>query len=109
MLVLGLIVPITMGLLLKRFCPKGAALLKRLLKPLSLFFILFVMIFGTYAYWFIFQFFTWRVSNRQLFIGETHYNRLVHIICDLCKYNILLYVFHLDFIISTESDCKFSL
>uniref|UniRef100_A0A2P2HWE9 P3 protein-like n=1 Tax=Hirondellea gigas TaxID=1518452 RepID=A0A2P2HWE9_9CRUS len=62
MLVLGLIVPISVGLALKRCCPKGASLLKKLLKPLSLFFIIFVMSFGIYAYWFIFQFFTWRVA-----------------------------------------------
>ncbi|KAF2361006.1 Bile acid:sodium symporter/arsenical resistance protein Acr3 [Trinorchestia longiramus] len=62
MLALGLVVPISIGLLIKAKCPKAAAVLRKLLKPLSLFFIIFVMTFGVYAYWYIFEFFTWKVA-----------------------------------------------
>ena len=68
MLVLGLLVPISLGLCLKRFTPNAASILKKLLRPLALFFIIFVMTFGTYAYWFIFKFFTWRVCWRRFMI-----------------------------------------
>lgn len=65
MLALGIIVPISIGLLIKAKRPKVANVLSKLLKPLALFFILFVMIFGVIAYWDIFKFFTWRVSGKR--------------------------------------------
>ncbi|CAL4068383.1 unnamed protein product [Meganyctiphanes norvegica] len=62
MLALGLVVPLSMGLGIKKVCPKGAEFLKKMLKPLSIFFIVFVMTFGVFAYFYIFAFFDWKVA-----------------------------------------------
>jgi len=61
-LLIGLVLPIAIGMAVNRFWPKAGKVLVRLLKPLCLFFLIFVTGFGTYAYWFIFKFLTWRVA-----------------------------------------------
>ncbi|KAK3864006.1 hypothetical protein Pcinc_030267 [Petrolisthes cinctipes] len=62
MLVIGLVVPLGIGLLIKWKSPRVAAVLKRLLKPISIIFIVFIMTFGVYANLYIFSFFDWRVA-----------------------------------------------
>lgn len=63
MLVVGLVVPLGIGLLIKLKSPRVAVVLKRLLKPISVIFIVFIMTFGIYANLYIFSFFDWRVSG----------------------------------------------
>ncbi|KAK7071074.1 hypothetical protein SK128_024596 [Halocaridina rubra] len=62
MMVVGLVLPLSIGLLIKRYSPRMAATLKRCLKPLSLIFIVFIMTFGVYANFYIFSFFDWKVA-----------------------------------------------
>nr|XP_053633456.1 hepatic sodium/bile acid cotransporter-like isoform X1 [Cherax quadricarinatus]XP_053633458.1 hepatic sodium/bile acid cotransporter-like isoform X1 [Cherax quadricarinatus]XP_053633459.1 hepatic sodium/bile acid cotransporter-like isoform X1 [Cherax quadricarinatus]XP_053633460.1 hepatic sodium/bile acid cotransporter-like isoform X1 [Cherax quadricarinatus]XP_053633461.1 hepatic sodium/bile acid cotransporter-like isoform X1 [Cherax quadricarinatus]XP_053633462.1 hepatic sodium/bile acid len=62
MLVVGLVLPLSIGLLIKRWSQRVADVLKRLLKPISIIFIIFIMTFGVYANFYIFAFFNWRVA-----------------------------------------------
>lgn len=62
MLVVGLVLPLSIGLVIKRCSPRVALVMKRLLKPISIIFILFMMTFGVYANLFIFAFFSWKVA-----------------------------------------------
>merc|ERR1712156_933152 len=59
-----LVVPLTIGLILSRFAPKVSAFMVKILKPLALFLILFIVIFGVWANLYIFKMMTW-----QVFIG----------------------------------------
>lgn len=60
-LIIGLVVPCGIGIALQRYKPLLAKKIEKAIKPISLFFIIFVTIFGTYANYYIFFFFTWRV------------------------------------------------
>lgn len=62
MLVVGLVLPLSIGLLIKWKSQRVALVLKRLIKPISIIFIIFMMTFGVYANFFIFSFFDWKVS-----------------------------------------------
>ncbi|MCL4134005.1 UNVERIFIED_CONTAM: hypothetical protein GTU68_057159 [Idotea baltica] len=62
MLVFGLVIPCCIGLGIRRTCPKAADFLKKMLKPLSIAFIVFVMTFGVYTKFYLFSFFTWKVA-----------------------------------------------
>ncbi|XP_027236984.2 ileal sodium/bile acid cotransporter [Penaeus vannamei] len=62
MLVVGLVLPLSIGLVIKRCSPRVALVLKRLLKPISIIFIVFMMTFGVYANLYIFAFFSWKVA-----------------------------------------------
>lgn len=68
MLVVGLVLPLSIGLLIKRFSPRVALMLKRCLKPLSIIFIIFIMTFGVYANLYIFAFFDWKVAVAGLLL-----------------------------------------
>lgn len=70
MLVIGLVVPLSIGLLIKWKSERVALVLKRLLKPLSLIFIVFMMTFGVYANLYIFAFFDWKVSDASKYDSE---------------------------------------
>ncbi|XP_045600862.2 hepatic sodium/bile acid cotransporter [Procambarus clarkii] len=61
-LVVGLLLPLSIGLLIKWRSQRVAVVLKRLLKPVSIIFIIFIMTFGIYANFYIFAFFDWRVA-----------------------------------------------
>lgn len=63
MLIIGLVVPLSIGLLIKWKSERVALMLKRLLKPFSIIFIIFIMTFGVYANYYIFAFFDWKVSH----------------------------------------------
>ena len=58
----GVAVPLFIGLLVQRCCPSFAKKLVKLLKPFCFVFLAFVIIFGTYVYWDIFQFLSWQVA-----------------------------------------------
>lgn len=67
-LVVGLVVPLGIGLAIKWKSPRVAIVLKRLLKPISIIFIIFMMTFGVYANLYIFAFFNWRVALSGLLL-----------------------------------------
>ena len=56
-----LVVPLSIGLIISRFAPKVSAFLAKILKPLALFLILFILIFGVWANLFMFKMMTWQV------------------------------------------------
>ncbi|CRL04901.1 CLUMA_CG017952, isoform A [Clunio marinus] len=57
----GLLIPLAIGLLIQRYMPKIAKILVRILKPLSLILILFIVIFAIVANLYIFQLFSWQI------------------------------------------------
>lgn len=59
---IGLLIPLAIGLLIQRFLPRLAKLLVRILKPVSLVLIIFIIIFAIVANLYIFQLFSWQVS-----------------------------------------------
>lgn len=58
---IGLLIPLAIGLLIQRFMPRTAKFLTRILKPLSLILILFIVIFAIVTNLYIFQLFSWQV------------------------------------------------
>ncbi len=56
-----LVVPLCIGLLITRYLPRVSKFLVRILKPLALFLILFILIFGIYANFYMFKLMTWKV------------------------------------------------
>jgi len=56
-----LVVPLSIGLLIRRYCPKVSNFLIKILKPMALFLILFIIIFGVWANLYIFKMMTWQV------------------------------------------------
>jgi len=56
-----LVIPLGIGLLLSRYLPKVAAFMVKILKPLALFLILFILIFGIWANLYIFKLMSWQV------------------------------------------------
>lgn len=56
-----LVVPLSIGLALQRFCPKLSKFLVKILKPMALFLILFIIIFGIWANLYIFKLMSWQV------------------------------------------------
>jgi solute carrier family 10 (sodium/bile acid cotransporter), member 3/5 len=71
----GLLIPLAIGLLIQRFMPKTAKVLVRILKPLSLVLILFIVIFAIVTNLYIFQLFSWQV----MFIHDLNL-RSLHVI-----------------------------
>lgn len=68
MLAIGLVVPLSIGLLIKWKSERIALVLKRLLKPFAIIFIVFIMTFGVYANLYIFAFFDWKVAVAGLML-----------------------------------------
>lgn len=58
----GLIIPLGIGLLLQRYCPRLAKVLVRILKSFSSLLILFIVIFAIITNLYLFQLFTWQVG-----------------------------------------------
>jgi len=56
-----LVIPLSIGLAVARYLPKVAAFLVKILKPLALFLILFILIFGIWANLYIFKLMNWQV------------------------------------------------
>lgn len=56
-----LVVPLSIGLALARWAPKVSKFMVKILKPLALFLILFILIFGVWANLYIFDMMTWQV------------------------------------------------
>jgi sodium/bile acid cotransporter 3/5 len=64
----GLVIPLGIGLLIQKFFPRFARFLVRILKPVSMILILFIIIFAIVTNFYIFQLFSWEVSiiHKQL-------------------------------------------
>lgn len=62
-LAVGLIVPLMIGLLIQRYLPRLAKLLVRILKTFSSLLIIFIIIFAIVTNLYLFELFTWQVSN----------------------------------------------
>lgn len=61
--VFSLIVPLAIGLLIQRYCPRLSRFLVRILKPCSTFLIIFIVIFAIVTNLYLFKLFTWEVSQ----------------------------------------------
>lgn len=59
----GLLVPLAIGLLIQKFMPRTTRVLVRIMKPLSLVLILFIVIFAIITNLYIFQLFSWQVNS----------------------------------------------
>lgn len=59
----GLILPLTIGLLIQRYLPRLAKLLVRILKTFSSLLIIFIIIFAIVTNLYLFELFTWQVSS----------------------------------------------
>nr|XP_045626299.1 ileal sodium/bile acid cotransporter-like [Procambarus clarkii] len=60
-MVVGLLAPCMVGILIRRYMPKTAHFLKKLLTPIAVIFILVFSTFGVYVNLYIFYYFTWKV------------------------------------------------
>uniref|UniRef100_A0A2R5LBU5 Putative sodium-bile acid cotransporter n=1 Tax=Ornithodoros turicata TaxID=34597 RepID=A0A2R5LBU5_9ACAR len=58
---ISMTIPLAIGLLLQRFRPKVASFCRRILAPVSVAMILYIVAFGTYANLYMFSLFSWRV------------------------------------------------
>jgi len=56
-----LVIPLSIGLALQRWAPKVSNFMVKILKPMALFLILFIIIFGVWANLYIFEMMTWQV------------------------------------------------
>jgi len=56
-----LVIPLSIGLAISRWAPKLSKFLVKILKPMALCLILFIIIFGVYANFYIFKMMTWQV------------------------------------------------
>merc|ERR1719273_2867796 len=56
-----LVVPLSIGLAISRWAPKVSKFMVKILKPLALFLILFIIVFGVWANLYIFDMMTWQV------------------------------------------------
>merc|ERR1719273_2337918 len=56
-----LVIPLSIGLAISRWAPKVSKFMVKILKPLALFLILFIIIFGVWANLYIFDMMTWQV------------------------------------------------
>ncbi|XP_042878983.1 ileal sodium/bile acid cotransporter-like [Penaeus japonicus] len=61
-MVVSLVLPCAVGVLLKRLLPRVAEVLKKLLTPVAIVFIVFASTFGVYVNFYIFYYFTWKVA-----------------------------------------------
>lgn len=59
----GLLIPLAIGLLIQRFMPRTTRILVRIMKPLSLILIIFIVIFAIITNFYIFKLFSWQVRN----------------------------------------------
>lgn len=57
----GLLIPLVIGLLIQRYCPKIARFLVRILKTGSAILIIFIVIFAIVTNLYLFKLFTWEI------------------------------------------------
>lgn len=61
--VVALVVPLAAGLLIQRYLPRVRNILVRILKPLSILLILFIVVFAIVTNTYLFELFSWQVSS----------------------------------------------
>nr|XP_042913743.1 sodium/bile acid cotransporter-like [Parasteatoda tepidariorum] len=69
---ISMIVTLGIGLAFQRWLPRVAKFCRRILAPVSIFMIIFIIIFGTYANLYMFKLFTWRIvvaASANVWIG----------------------------------------
>lgn len=79
--VIGLIVPLCIGLMIQRYLPSVARILVRILKTCSSLLITFIIVFAIVTNLYLFQLFTWQVRTfyqrnlivRWLYVTESEY------------------------------------
>lgn len=59
----GLVIPLAIGLFIQKFFPRVARVLVRILKPVSMILILFIIVFAIITNFYIFQLFSWQVKK----------------------------------------------
>merc|ERR1719427_1328521 len=57
-----LVVPLTIGIIINRFLPRVSKFLVKILKPLALFLILFILICGIWSQFFMIKLISWRIA-----------------------------------------------
>lgn len=60
---IGLVIPLAIGLLIQKLFPRVARFLVRVLKPVSMILILFIIVFAIITNFYIFQLFSWQVTS----------------------------------------------
>ncbi len=60
--VVALVVPLAIGILIQKYLPRVRNILVRILKPLSILLILFIVIFAIVTNLYLFELFSWQVS-----------------------------------------------
>ncbi|XP_050531600.1 P3 protein-like [Daktulosphaira vitifoliae] len=71
--ILSLIIPLIVGVLIQRFMPRVCKVMVRVLKPLSSFLILFIIIFATVSNLYLFKIFSWQILLAGALIPWTGY------------------------------------
>lgn len=59
--IVALIIPLAIGLAIQRFMPRVSAVLVRILKPMSMLLILFIVIFAIVTNLYLFELFSWQI------------------------------------------------
>lgn len=80
----GLLIPLAIGLLIQRFMPRTTKVLVRILKPLSLVLILFIVIFAIITNFYIFQLFSWQVKTNDSLVLVRN---LICCLLDCCRWS----------------------
>ncbi|XP_023322070.1 ileal sodium/bile acid cotransporter [Eurytemora carolleeae] len=57
-----LIVPLTIGIAIKRFLPRVSAFMVKIMKPMALFLIVFILVCGIWSQFFMIQLISWRIA-----------------------------------------------
>ncbi|XP_022655050.1 ileal sodium/bile acid cotransporter-like isoform X2 [Varroa jacobsoni] len=58
----GIVIPVGVGLIMQRVCPKGTVFCKKILTPFSITMIVFIVIFGTWVNLYMFRLLTWEIT-----------------------------------------------
>lgn len=61
--VISLVIPLGIGLLSQKYLPRFARIMVLILKPFSLFLIIFIIVFACATNTYLFDLFTWKVTN----------------------------------------------
>jgi sodium/bile acid cotransporter 3/5 len=57
-----LIVPLSIGIAIKRFLPRAAAFMVKIMKPMALFLIVFILVCGIWSQFFMIKLISWRIA-----------------------------------------------
>lgn len=80
--VYGLIIPLGIGLLIQRYCPRTARFLVRILKSCSSILIIFIVVFAIVTNLYLFKLFTWEVSYYNHYFDRRHFDKNFFILSD---------------------------